>query len=180
MESEVQNDDRFHLFSHGDRQAFEEIFREYQGEVYRWILRIVRNPSLAEDLTVETFWRIYRSRARFDARRDFGAWARRIATNAALDQLKRFYRDESFREEPQSSVLPEDSVAAEEIRGKVERCLGSLPAKLGVAARLALLEELSHREIAAALGISEGAVKLRIFRATRLLRKKLQRLGIEP
>jgi RNA polymerase sigma-70 factor (ECF subfamily) len=62
----------------------------------------------------------------------------------------------------------------------VERCLDSLPANLGVAARLALIEELSHREIAAALGISEGAVKLRVFRATRLLRKKLQRLGIEP
>jgi RNA polymerase sigma-70 factor (ECF subfamily) len=180
MGSNVQNADRYRLFTHGDLGAFEEIFREYQGEVYRWVLRIVRNSSVAEDLTIEAFWRIYRFRAHFDPKREFGAWARRIATNVALDQLKRFYGEEALAEEPQSQSLPEDLVLADEIRRKVERCLSALPVKLGVVARLALIEELSHREIASALGITEGAVKLRIFRATRLLRKKLRRLGIEP
>ena len=75
-------------FSRGELEAFETLFRQYQGEVYGWIVRIVRNPAVAEDLTIETFWRIYRAHARFDPERGFGAWARRIATNAAIDHLK--------------------------------------------------------------------------------------------
>jgi RNA polymerase sigma-70 factor, ECF subfamily len=75
-------------FAQGDLNAFEALFRQFEGEVYGWIVRIVRNRGIAEDLTVETFWRIYRAHARFDPERNFGAWARRIATNAALDHLK--------------------------------------------------------------------------------------------
>ena len=49
-------------FTRGDIQAFEALFREYQGEVYGWIIRIVYDSGAAEDLTIETFWRIYRAR----------------------------------------------------------------------------------------------------------------------
>ena len=44
-------------FRQGDVAAFETLFRQFQGEVYGWIVRVVRNPALAEDLTIETFWR---------------------------------------------------------------------------------------------------------------------------
>src|SRR5215207_1648535 len=53
-------------FRQGDPEAFEALFRQCQGEVYGWIVRVVRDPSAAEDLTLETFWRIYRARGRFD------------------------------------------------------------------------------------------------------------------
>src|SRR5205085_9297962 len=76
-------------FAAGDLEAFEALFREHQKEVYRWAVRIVRDTGIAEDLTVETFWRIYRARQRFDpVAGNFRAWARRIATNAALDHLR--------------------------------------------------------------------------------------------
>src|SRR5258706_4402438 len=91
-------------FVAGELDAFEALFRQYQGEVYRWILRIVRDPAAAEDLTVETFWRVHRAHARFHADGNFGAWLRRIATNAALDHLR------SVR--PTLQLL--DEVAAEE------------------------------------------------------------------
>jgi RNA polymerase sigma-70 factor (ECF subfamily) len=55
-------------------------------------VRIVREPGDAEDVLVETFWRAYRARARFDPSRSFGAWIRRIATNAALAQLRSMRR----------------------------------------------------------------------------------------
>src|SRR2546428_6331819 len=51
-------------FAQGELEAFETLFRQFQGQVYGWILRIVRDTGAAEDLTVETFWRIYRARAR--------------------------------------------------------------------------------------------------------------------
>jgi len=86
-------DPRLRAFVAGDEAAFEALFREHQREVYGWIVRLVHDPSAAEDLTVETFWRVYRSRARFDPSRSFGAWVRRIAINVALDHLKRAGRD---------------------------------------------------------------------------------------
>ncbi len=75
-------------FRHGDLDAFEALFREHQRPVYGWILRIVRNAAAAEDLTVETFWRIHRAHDRFQPEFPFEPWARRIATRAALDWLR--------------------------------------------------------------------------------------------
>src|ERR1039457_6662552 len=76
------------LFQQGDADAFEALFRQHQRAVYGWILRIVRNPAAAEDLTVESFWRIHQAHARFEPARGFEGWARRIATHAALDWLR--------------------------------------------------------------------------------------------
>src|SRR6202795_224349 len=98
-------------FCHGDLDAFEALFRGYQNEVYRWIVRIVCDPAAAEDLTVETFWRIYRAHARFDPTRSFGAWARRIATNAALDHLKTERHDRCLSDELASPPLPDPGIA---------------------------------------------------------------------
>src|SRR4249920_1437704 len=87
MPDEVPRD-LLERFVHGDDQAFESLFRLFEREVYRWILRIVRDPSAAEDALVDAFWRAHRARARFDPSRSFGAWIRRIATNAALARLR--------------------------------------------------------------------------------------------
>jgi RNA polymerase sigma-70 factor (ECF subfamily) len=66
------------------------------------------------------------------------------------------------------------------VRERIEQAFSGLPPKLRIAAVLALVEEKSYEEIAEELGISIGAVKSRIFRAVRLLRKKLERLGVTP
>lgn len=88
MEVLEQPPELLEQFASGELDAFETLFRQFQGEVFRWIVRMVRDPGVAEDLTIETFWRIHRAHARFDAKRNFGAWARRIATNVAIDYLK--------------------------------------------------------------------------------------------
>ena len=67
-------------FKEGDVDAFETLFRQFQTDVYGWIVQIVRDRGVAEDLTIETFWRIYKARTRFDTELTFGSWARRIAT----------------------------------------------------------------------------------------------------
>jgi RNA polymerase sigma-70 factor, ECF subfamily len=166
-------------FCHGDLDAFEVLFRRHQSEVYGWIVHIVRDPAAAEDLTVETFWRIYRAHARFDPTRSFKSWARRIATNAALDHLKTVRPEMDIPDDLPSSPLPDPGIS-EELRRKTARAFRRLPPKLQVAATLALIEEQPYKEIAEALGISTGAVKLRVFRALRLLRKELKRQGVEP
>lgn len=166
-------------FAHGDLDAFESLFRQFQGDVFRWIVRIVRDPGVAEDLTIETFWRFHRAHARFDPGRSFGAWARRIATNVALDYLKTARSEVRLPEDLPAAAVP-DAGVQQDVRGRVGQAFRQLPAKLRVAATLALVEEEPYQEIADALGISVGAVKLRVFRAVRLLRKQLKELGVEP
>jgi RNA polymerase sigma-70 factor, ECF subfamily len=165
-------------FITGDVEAFEILFQQYQKDVYGWILRIVRNPTVAEELTVETFWRVYRSRARFDATRSFGAWTRRIATNLALDYLKRLRNEVEFTENI-SPESPPDSAVQQETRKRIRQAFNQLPPKLRLTATLALVEEIPYQEIAESLGIPVGTVKSRVFTATRILRLKLKELGEE-
>ena len=166
-------------FAAGDLEAFEALFRQYQGEVYGWIVRIVRDPAAAEDLTVETFWRIHRHRASFRADRSFGAWARRIATNVAFDHLRSKPREFPILMDAAAPHAP-DAAWEREVRERVAAAFRGLPARLRGAATLALVEERPYEEIAAALGTSVNAVKSRVFRAVRLLRQRLERLGIRP
>jgi RNA polymerase sigma-70 factor (ECF subfamily) len=166
-------------FAHGDLDAFESLFRQFQGEVFRWIVRIVRDRGIAEDLTIETFWRIHRAHARFDPERNFAAWARRIATNAALDYLKTSRPQTALPEDLPGPALPDPGVRRD-VQERVAQAFHELPAKLRIAATLALIDEEPYQGIADALGISVGAVKLRVFRAVRLLRKRLKQLGVEP
>lgn len=166
-------------FVQGDLDAFESLFRQFQSEVFGGIMRIVRDRAAAEDLTVETFWRIHRAHARFDPKRSFRAWARRIASNLAFDYLRSRRREEELPEEFPQGLSP-DPALQRETREQIQRAFRHLPAKLRVAAILALIEERPYEEIGETLGISLGAVKSRIFRAVRRLQKDLRRLGIEP
>ena len=166
-------------FVAGDLEAFEALFRQHQKEVYAWTVRIVRDSGAAEDLTVETFWRIYRARQRFDpAAGSFRAWARRIATNAALDHLRHARKEiqlsEDFPDAPRG-----DPAARRELRSHLRRAFLELAPKYRLVATLALIEDEPYQEIAAAVGISPALVKVRVFRAVRMLRRKLNSLGTE-
>ena len=167
-------------FAAGDVEAFETLFRQHQCEVYGWILRVVRDRATAEDLTIETFWRMYRAHARFDAARgNCTAWLRRIATNAALDHLRRTRREVPLPEDPPDAPkVP--AAERSELRRTILSAMNSLSPRLRVAVVLALVEEESYGRIAEALGISVSAVKVRVFRGVRILRKELSRAGVRP
>lgn len=169
--------DRMRRFAEGDLEAFESVFREFQGRVYGSIVRLVRDPGTAEDLTVETFWRIYRSRHRFNPEYDFGGWAHRIAVNLALSHLRQRRPPVSLTTDVPDSPAP-DTVEQREKREQVRNALLSLPPRFQEVVTLSLIEQRSQAEIAMALGISIGTVKSRSFRALRLLRRKLQQMGV--
>jgi RNA polymerase sigma-70 factor (ECF subfamily) len=164
-------------FAAGDLDAFESLFRQYQREAYGWVMRIVRDPALAEDLTVEAFWRAHQAHAGFDPENNFRAWLRRIATNLALDHLRRRRPYVDLPEDLAAEQKP-DSAVQQQTRVALRKAFAELPPRLRIVAQLGLVEDESYAEIAQALGISAGAAKLRMFRAVRVLRKKLQRLGV--
>jgi len=185
MGNEVR--DVLHDFRHGSADRFEAalktLFQAHQRAVYGWILRITRNPAAAEELVVESFWRIHQARTRFDPMLGFEGWARRIATRAALDWLRSAKREAALSlelcAEPAAPAMSDPAISAE-IRSKTALAFGRLPPKLRIATTLAVIEELPHKEVAQALGISVTAVKVRVFRALRLLRKDLEKQGIKP
>lgn len=173
-------------FAAGELEAFETLFRQFQAEVYSWIVRMVRDPAAAEDLTVETFWRIYRAHARFDPDRSFGAWARRIASHVAIDYLKTArsreqqlavsFPAETVPDKHAGNPAVQNPAIRREVRERTQLAFQQLPASLRAVAALALVEQCPHAEIAQALNISTAAVKSRLFRAVRVLRKKLGNL----
>ena len=170
-------------FRQGDVGAFETLFHQHQRAVYHWILRIVRDPSTAEDLTVETFWRIHQAHSRFKPAQGFEGWARRIATHAALDWLRANSARNKLNVEPCGELAAppnSDPAVTAEIRTRTAQAFSRLPPRLRITATLAVIEQQPQKDVAAALGISVAAVKLRVFRALRLLRRDLQQQGIMP
>ena len=171
--------DLLRRFALGEIDAFETLVRQFQGDIYAWIVRIVRDPGAAEDLTVDTLWRIYGARHQFRPDGNFGGWARRIATNLAVDHLRRKRPELRLVTETAAGHQP-DSLRQRETREQIQQAFHRLPVELRVAATLALIEEQPYDEIADALGTSVGAVKLRVFRAVRILRKRLNQVGVKP
>lgn len=140
---------------------------------------MVRDPAAAEDITIEAFWRMFRARGRFDPTREFEPWARRIATNVALTHLRRL-RPETVLETDVLAPEGPDAAEMDDLRTSIREALEELPVLLREIAILALIEDRPYREIAEAFGVSENAVKVRVFRAVRLLRKSLSRRGVTP
>lgn len=171
--------DLLRRFALGDIDAFETLVRQVQGNIYAWIVRIVRDPGIAEDLTVEALWRIYRARHQFRSDGNFEGWARRIATNLAVDHLRRKKPEDPLLVEPVAAPEP-DHLVARETRERIRQAFRQLPPKLRVAATLALIEERPYDEIADALETSVSAVKMRVFRAVRILRKRLSDVAVNP
>jgi RNA polymerase sigma-70 factor (ECF subfamily) len=171
--------DLLRRFVHGDRDAFEALFRQFEVEVYRWSLAIVRDASMAEDVVVEAFWRAHRGRARFDWSRSFGAWMRRITTNVARDHL-RAARRRAMWSLPIVNDVSAPAHADSGVAEAVALALRRLPPKLQIVATLAIIEERPYAEIADALELPVGTVKSRVFRAIRALREELARLGLQP
>lgn len=158
--------------------GFEALFRAHQTEVYAWIVRMVRDPGAAEDLTVETFWRVWKHRASYDPSRPFQPWVRRIASRVALDHLRHAPRLVEIERTPATRDAP--WAEQHQLQAKLEAAIHSLPAKLQAVAVLSLVEEEPVDEIARAFDIPAATVKTRRARAIQLLRRKLESMGVKP
>ena len=162
----------------GNLFAFEEIVRRYQRRVYGTALRIVRRHDVADDVAQEAFVRAYRALASFDRGRPFGPWICRIAANLAINHLRSPESREQELPETHAStpstVGPLDTLLHGEAQQVLDRALSELPAEQRAVFVLRVVEELSYKEIADALGIAMGTVMSRLARARERLRETLR------
>jgi len=166
---------------HGDRDAFEFLYRLHSRRVYRVTLRILRDASDAEDLTQQVFLTLFRKIASFRGESSFSTWLHRIAVNAALMHLRRKRPVELQTESLDSDSLPTLAISDRFLRFTVDRihlarAIRALPAG---AKRLFLLHAVlgyEHHEIARLTGCSVGCSKSQVHKARKRLRKLLRRV----
>lgn len=176
-------------YARGDAQAFAALHRALHPRLTAFLLRMTGSRALADDLVQETFLRVHRARANFVGGGSVVPWAYRIARNVHLDHLRSRKRCAAApaAEEPQLEQLAvgataESSAIASETARIAEQVLARLPASQREAFCLLACDGLSVQAAAAALGASQGAIKVRAFRAREALRAELgePRARVEP
>jgi RNA polymerase sigma-70 factor (ECF subfamily) len=157
----------------GDRAALERLLERHADRIHAVCRRIVADPHDALDATQEALIAVARGIARFDGRARFGTWCYRIATNAALDEVRRSRRRPVAAEPPPSASDPRDVTSAVDARLDVDAALRTLPVEFRAAVVLRDLADLDYAEIAEVLGIPPGTVRSRIARGRAALAEAL-------
>jgi RNA polymerase sigma-70 factor (ECF subfamily) len=154
----------------GDLTAFEQLVRTYQQHVWRFLRRLVGDAALAEDITQETFLRVFRRLPTYSFESKFSTWVFQIARNSGIDELRSRQRRSRL-----ASIVrtfpPVPPAAPPETRVVIDAALASLPVDLRETLVLVEVLGLRYREVSAVLGVPEGTVKSRMFAA----RSRLQR-----
>jgi RNA polymerase sigma-70 factor (ECF subfamily) len=165
----------------GDERAFTLIVRAYELPVYNYVLRLVGDRSLAEDLTQEVFLRVYQGLSSFSLRSKFTTWLFQVTKNRVLDELRATER------RPRATVALEDVPPLEVLDAPMERleaidavwrAVENLTVDLKMALLLRDVVGMSYTEIADALEITLATVKWRIYKAREDVQLALAREGI--
>lgn len=174
----------------GHEAALDDLMARHAGRLRGCLLRLLRNESDAEDLAQESFVRVYRHRHRFDPNQGFRTWLYAIAMNLVRDRFRwRTRHPETSLETPGSTAgasapadtlpdparQPGERALARERSEAVQAALAALPEDLRIPLVLAEFEEQSHADIGTLLGCSAKAVEMRLYRARRELRHRLER-----
>ena len=164
----------------GDRAAFEELVRQTTAETYTLALRLLGNEEDARDVVQETYLRAYRSIGRFRGDAAFTTWLYRITANCAATSLGKRARARTDTLDDDAPLVDDDPRHDPEVRAQggalraqLTEALAELPPRLRAVVVLRDVYDLPHEAIAAELGISESAAKVRLHRARRRLRERL-------
>lgn len=164
----------------GDRGAFDELVRVTSPETYTLAYRLVGNEEDARDVVQETYLRAYKGIGKFRGDAQFSTWLYRITANCAATQLGRRQRhrhdelDEAVGYADRSPDRdPSARAEASHLRERLQGALEELPPRLRAVVVLRDVYDLPHEAIAAELGISTAAAKVRLHRARRKLRERL-------
>ena len=170
----------------GDLNALSELIARYQNRLYRYLLRMVRQPAEAEDLFQQTWLKVVSKVRSFDLTRNFDAWLFTLARNLAIDHLRRV-RPQSLDEPladdedcatiadwiPSRDYTPLDTAIAVERRAHIDEAMAALPMIYREALALRFEDGMKIEEIAQVLGVPLSTVKSRLRRSLEQLRSAL-------
>ena len=189
----VSDEDLMVKCGKGDMSAFELLVRRYQTPLINYIHRSIDDYQRAEDLSQETFLRVFKNASRYKPTASFKSWLYTIATNLCRNELRnRSRRNICFLEDlveegedvyhtdimRDTRYLPDLLVEKKEQRQIIRKALSQLSENQRVALTLVTYQELQYEEVANILGCSVGAVKTLIHRARQKMKKLLIQAGI--
>jgi len=170
--------------------ALEEFFDRYFPRIYGLTQRMLGDPTAAQDVTQDIFFKIHRAADRIDPERDPGPWLTAIACNTC----RKYWRSKAYRMERRSDSFedtpgldqrlpsdvpgPEEVVVAEESAERVQQAIATLPESLRESILLHAYQGIGHEQIAEMMGVSHAAARKRYSRALAELGKALKDLGV--
>jgi RNA polymerase sigma-70 factor, ECF subfamily len=171
----------------GHQEDFEELLRRYRDRVYRICYRMAGNAEDAEDWAQESLVRVYRQLGRYDPAQAFAPWLMRVVANTSINLAKtrsrRQIRIQLGLDEASEMIAPGGDPAQTVLTGeegrRVQAAVAVLPPPLRQAVVLRVLEELSFRELAEALGVPLQTAASRVRRALLKVRQQLEQERIE-
>jgi RNA polymerase sigma-70 factor, ECF subfamily len=169
--------------ANGDRLAMQVLYARYHVRVFRFVVRMVRDEAMAEDLISEVFLDVWRQAGRFEGRSTVSTWMLAIARFKALSALRRRL-DGELDEETASAIEdptddPEIALEKKDKSAMIRKCLVGLSAEHREIIDLVYYHEKSVGEVAEIVGIPENTVKTRMFYARKRLAELLKAAGIE-
>lgn len=172
------------LAKSGDQKAFERLMEKYERPIYFMILKMVRNRSDAEDLTMQAFTKAFRNIHSYSEDFSFSTWLFKIGTNSCIDFIRQkklmvsslnTSATDTTETDEQTLVLPDPNHSPETVfiqeqrASRIREIVNKLPEKYRIFIELRYYEELSYDEIAACTDIPVGTVKAKLHRAKELL-----------
>lgn len=169
-ETELSDDDLFCLAQNGDMESFNQLFRRYERKVYLYCMRVLLDEDMAHDAFQEAFMRLYEHRKSYDGR-NFMVWFFTIVRNVCLNMRRNKKQTVPF----ETSVANETPADVKDValRDQVVLALNRLPIDHREAIVLYEYDGYSYQEIADITGASIATVKIRIYRARKMLRTLL-------
>jgi len=164
----------------GDEEAFESLVLSYNDRLMGLLMRVARDPLLAQELAQQTWIKVWKNLPEFKGRSSFFTWLYSIATRTALDHFRKVKRRNEYEyvDEVETSGAsgsrsrPDQTMMRAEIRQEIHQAMDRLPEKLRVVFVLREAEGLSYKEISRVVKCREGTVMSRLYNA----RKRMQQL----
>ncbi len=158
-----------------DDAAIERIFKQYYSYICSAVYKIIPDPTLTEDLAQDVFYELWRKRERIEINSSLKAYLKRAAINKALNYIRskkmKFDSDDDDAVINISVPSSEGSFEAQELQGIINAAIDTLPEKCRIVFMMSRFEEMSYKEIAAALEISIKTVENQISKALKILKK---------
>jgi RNA polymerase sigma-70 factor (ECF subfamily) len=167
----------------GDRSAMEALFTRYRVRVFKFMLRMVRNEAIAEELNSDVFLDVWRQAGTFEGRSAVSTWIFSIARFKALNALQR--RGEQELDDDKADAIEDDADDPETVLAKKDKaavlrqCLVELSAEHREIVNLVYYQHKSVEEVSGIVGIPEATVKTRMFYARKKLSELLAERGVE-
>ncbi|ALC85455.1 MULTISPECIES: RNA polymerase sigma factor [Bacillaceae] len=165
----------------GNKQAYTHIINKYKNLLYATILRMTKNPQIAQDLVQESFIKVYHQLGKYDNKGSFSSWIYRVTINHCMDEFRKksyqMKQVEIDEERVVDSIHPEVILLKKEKSRQLERLISTLPEDERMIILLRYVNELSYEEISELVEVPLSGVRNKLHRAKKKMRETVNREG---